>query len=66
MNSDANYLVHSFQELITTLKLVHFCIFNLAKLLLARRLSTKSYLKIETSAQNLKISESAYFAHFPA
>jgi hypothetical protein len=47
-------------------KLAVFCIFNPNIPLLAGRLSTKIAFKIETSAQNMKIAESAYFADFPA
>ena len=37
--------MHLFQELIVTLKLTYFCIFNLAKLLLGGCLSTEIAFK---------------------
>jgi len=47
-------------------KLADFCLFNLDLPLLPGHLSTKIGFKSETSAENTKIAESAYLAHFPA
>jgi hypothetical protein len=47
-------------------KLAVFCIFNLNIPLLDGHLSIKIAFKIETSAQNMKIAELAYFADLPA
>jgi len=63
---DTIRLVHLFQELIETAQLTQLCIFNLNIPLLLGCLCTKIVSKIETSAQNTKTSEFAYFAHFLA